>query len=88
MAGIRSAVGGVKASLEDLRSNTDPAREATLRLNLRESRDVLARRLTESSVGGGGGGYGAAAAGGDASLGAATREARVLLDEVNGQFFS
>jgi len=54
-----------------------------LRLNLREARDMLARRLAEAAPG-------VAPAGGSSdsgSLAAATREASLLLDEVDAQFF-
>ncbi|KAF8072828.1 Kifc3 [Scenedesmus sp. PABB004] len=83
MSEIKVAVSGVKAALEGLRANADPARAGMLRLNLREARDILARRLQETAPG-------AAPAGtsSDASLAAATREASVLLEEVNAQFFS
>ncbi len=73
-----------------------------LRLNLREARDLLARRLREATLppgaaagggsggGGAGGGSGGGGAGGGSAAGsltAARREAQVLLDEVDGQFF-
>lgn len=83
MSEVRGAVSRVKESLEELRSNDDPARASMLRLNLREARDILARRIMETAPG-------AAPAGtaSDPSLAAATREAAVLLDEVDAQFFS
>jgi len=84
MAEVRTAVTGVKAALEELRANADPSRAALLRLNLREARDMLARRLREAAMPVGGAGAGGAAG----SLGAARREAQVLLDEVDGQFFA
>lgn len=69
-----------------------------LRLNLREARDMLARRLREATLpaaaSGGGAGSGSAGSGSSGSdgaagsLAAARREAQVLLDEVDGQFFS
>lgn len=83
MTEIRVAVSGVKLALEGLRSNSDPSRGGMLRLNLREARDMLSRRLREATV--------PAAAAGDAaagSLAAARREAQVLLEEVDGQFFA
>lgn len=57
-----------------------------LRLNLREARDMLARRLREATLPAGAGGGGQDSAVG--SLAAARREAQVLLDEVSAQFFS
>jgi len=82
MAEIRHAVGEVKGALEEIRNNTDPSRTSMLRLNLKEARDMLARRLAEAAPG-------VAPAGGSSdsgSLAAATREASMLLDEVDGQF--
>eukprot|EP00878_Enallax_costatus_P029799 GHUV01032356.1.p1 GENE.GHUV01032356.1~~GHUV01032356.1.p1 ORF type:complete len:239 (+),score=73.22 GHUV01032356.1:558-1274(+) len=83
MTEVKSAVSGVKAALEDLRANADPSRAAMLKLNLREARDILARRLQETAPGVAPEGTSA-----DGSLAAATREASVLLDEVDAQFFS
>ncbi len=77
---IRNAVSAVKAALEELRSDTDPSRAAMLRLNLREARGILARRLQETGTPPGG-------VTGSGSLAAATREAQVLLNEVDAQFF-
>ncbi|GBF98862.1 hypothetical protein Rsub_11466 [Raphidocelis subcapitata] len=82
---IRGAVGGLKSALEALRANADPSRSPMLRLNLREARDMLARRLREATPPGGGSGSGGGAA---ESLAAARREAQVLLDEVDAQFFA
>jgi uncharacterized protein with beta-barrel porin domain len=78
---IRSAVSGVKSALEELRGNADASRAGMLKLNLREARDQLARRLREATLPVG------SEAGGAGSLSAARREAQVLLDEVDGQFF-
>lgn len=82
MTEIKSAVAGVKAALEDLRANTDASRAGMLKLNLKEARDILARRLQEVAPG-----VAPAGTSSDGSLAAATREASVLLDEVDAQFF-
>jgi hypothetical protein len=79
MSEIRNAVVELKGALGAVRGNGDAAASSMLRLNLREARDRLARRLQE--VGG------ATAASGDASVSAAMREANLLLQEVDGQFF-
>ena len=55
---VRNAVSGVKTALEELRSNSDPARSGMLRLNLREARDMLSRRLMEVRGGGAAGVWG------------------------------
>ena len=83
MTEIKSAVSGVKAALEDLRANADPSRAAMLKLNLKEARDILARRLQETAPG-----VAPAGTSADGSLAAVKREASVLLDEVDAQFFS
>lgn len=83
MTEIKGAVAALKATLEDVRSNTDPTRTSMLRLNLKEARDILQRRLQETAPG-----IAPAGTGSDASLSAATREASVLLDEVDAQFFT
>jgi hypothetical protein len=80
---IKLAVSALKDTLEDVRSNTDASRSSMLRLNLKEARDILARRLQETAPG-----MAPAGTGADASLAAATREATVLLDEVDAQFFA
>lgn len=54
-----------------------------LKLNLREARDILARRLQEVRVGPAG-----AEAGTGSSMAAAEREAAILLAEVDVQFFA
>lgn len=79
---IKLAVSALKSSLEDVRGNTDSTRTSMLRGNLKEARNILARRLQETAPGSAPAGTGA-----DASLAAATREATVLLDEVDAQFF-
>ena len=89
LAGVRAAVAGLKAALEGLRAGGEgadaAARQAVLRLNVREARNVLAARLEEI----GPPPAAALAAGGEqdaATLAAAVREARMLLTEVDGQF--
>ncbi|KAF6254764.1 P-loop containing nucleoside triphosphate hydrolase protein [Scenedesmus sp. NREL 46B-D3] len=82
MTEIKHAVEGVRAALEELRGNSDTARAGMLRLNLKEARDILARRLQETAPG-----SAPAGTSSDASLSAAAREATVLLDEVDAQFF-
>jgi hypothetical protein len=80
---IKLAVSALKDALEGVRSNTDSTRSSMLRLNLKEARDILARRLQETAPG-----IAPAGTSTDASLSAATREATVLLDEVDAQFFA
>lgn len=75
-------MGAVKAALEELRSDSDPTRAAMLRLNLREARGMLARRLQEALPV-----ASTPATASERSLAAATREAQVLLSEVDAQFF-
>jgi hypothetical protein len=77
---IRAAVVDLKTNLAAVRNNTDNSAAGMLRLNLREARDRLARRLQE--VGG------ATSNSADSSVAAAIREANLLLGEVDAQFFS
>ncbi len=70
----------LKTNLAAVRNNTDNSAAGMLRLNLREARDRLARRLQE--VGG------ATSNSADSSVAAAIREANLLLGEVDAQFFS
>lgn len=77
---IRNAVSAVKTALEDIRSNTDAAKVTMLKLNLKEARGILQRRLQEAAPPTAGG------AGQQVSLAAAKREASVLLQEVDAQF--
>ena len=77
MTEIRTAVSALRGALEAVRTNADIAATNMLRLNLKEARDLLARRLGEVSP----------ATASDPSIGAATREARILLEEVDAQFF-
>ncbi len=74
---IKNAVSGLKSALDAVRTNTDAAATNILRLNLREARDQLSRRVGEVSSG----------TSADPSIMAATREARILLEEVDAQFF-
>lgn len=80
---IKLAVSALKDALEGVRSNTDATRSSMLRVNLKEARDILARRLQETAPG-----IAPAGTSTDASLSAATREASVLLEEVDAQFFA
>jgi hypothetical protein len=101
LSGVRQAVSGLKAALEPMRdsggggegeggsaggagvSAADAgARAGVLRLNVREARDVLAARLSEV----GGPPPVGAQVEAVATLNAAVREARMLLNEVDGQF--
>jgi hypothetical protein len=89
MSEIRLAVAAVKSSLEELRANADASRAGMLRLNLRDARDGLARRLREATLPAAAAAAAAGGAGSAAgSLAAARREAQVLLDEVDAQFFA
>jgi hypothetical protein len=83
MAEIRGAVSALKGALEEVRANSDDTRARMLRLNLKEARDILARRLQEVAPG-----SAPAGTSSDAALSAATREASVLLGEVDAQFFA
>ncbi|GLC37385.1 hypothetical protein PLESTB_001593000 [Pleodorina starrii] len=78
MTEIKNAVSGLKNALDAVRQNTDVANTNILRLNLREARDQLARRVAEVS----------ASTESDPSITAATREARILLEEVDSSFFA
>lgn len=75
---IKSAVTGLKDALEGVRNNNDTSRVALVRLSLKEARDLLSRRLNEISP----------ATALEPSVTAAAREARILLDEVDAQFFA
>ena len=46
---LREAVTGLKDCLTALRSNTDIAKDAVLRVNIRDARDGLNRRLRQLS---------------------------------------
>ena len=75
---IKQAVQGLKASLDAIRANTDATQVSIVRLNLKEARDNLARRLAEVLP----------TDASDASIAAVTKEAGILLQEVNAQFFA
>jgi len=77
---ILLAVSGLKGALQEIKDNTDPAKSLMLKLNLREARDQLARRIQEVSS--------SEASTSDETFASALREASILLDEVNFQFFS
>ena len=79
MSEIRDSVTSLRSSLEAIKQNVDASRSSILTLNLREARDRLSRRIQEVSP--------ATAASPDPSMCAATREARVLLSEVDAEFF-
>ncbi|GFR42023.1 hypothetical protein Agub_g2839 [Astrephomene gubernaculifera] len=78
MTEIKNAVSGLKAALDAVRNNTEAANTNIMRLNLKEARDQLARRVSEVST----------QTESDPSISAATREARILLEEVDSCFFS
>lgn len=78
MTEIRNAVLGLKTALDAVRNNTDVASSNIMRLNLREARDQLARRVAEVST----------STESDPTISAATREARILLEEVDSSFFN
>ncbi|EFJ48791.1 hypothetical protein VOLCADRAFT_104621 [Volvox carteri f. nagariensis] len=78
MTEIKKAVSGLKTALDAVRQNTEVANTNILRLNLREARDQLARRVAEVS----------ASTESDPSIAAATREAKILLEEVDSSFFA
>ena len=75
---IKMAVSGLKSALDAIRSNTDATQVAIVRINLKEARDNLARRLAEVLP----------TDANEASVAAVTREAGILLEEVNAQFFA
>lgn len=75
---IKQAVSGLKAALDAIRSNEDATQVAIMRLNLKEARDNLSRRLAEVLP----------TDANDASIAAVTKEAGILLQEVNAQFFA
>lgn len=77
MTEIRAAVSALRAALDGVRTNTDIANTNMLRLTLKEARNILARRLEEVSP----------TTSSDATITAAAREARILLEEVDAQFF-
>ena len=50
MVQLRDAAASLRASLEELQSNSDTSRTAMLKVSLKESRDALARRVLEAST--------------------------------------
>lgn len=78
MLEIKNTVGSLKNALDMVRTNSDVSKTAMLRVNLKDARDMLARRLNEVS----------SSTKEDPSIAAATKEAKILLDEVDIQFFS
>ena len=49
LAELRTAVLGVREALSDLRANTEPSRASVLKLNVRDARDSLQRRVNQIS---------------------------------------
>lgn len=76
MQELKIAVSAVKDSLDGIKANVDPSKTSMLKLNLKEARDLLSRRLSESTH----------SSPSDTTISAAVREARILLEEVNAQF--
>ena len=73
MVQLKDAASSLRASLEDLRSNSDPSRSAMLKVSLKESRDALARRVQEAS----------SKDSGSPSAAAAVEEATKLLKDID-----
>lgn len=49
LAELKGAVVGVREALADLRANVEPARTTVLKVNVRDARDSLRRRLNQMS---------------------------------------
>ena len=49
LAELRQAVLGVREALADLRANVEPSRTSVLKLNVRDARDSLRRRVNQLS---------------------------------------
>ncbi len=77
MTEIKLAVTALKNGLNEMRTNTDVSLLNVLRLSLKDARDQLKRRLAEVST----------ASLADPTVASASREARILLDEVDASFF-
>lgn len=75
LAELRTAVLGVREALSDLRANTEPSRASVLKLNVRDARDSLQRRVHQISP--------ETSARQGAPVKAATIEASSLLAEVD-----
>ncbi|PNH11879.1 NADH-cytochrome b5 reductase 1 [Tetrabaena socialis] len=78
MTEIKKAVSGLKVALDAVRTNTDVSSTNIMRLNLKSARDQLARRVQEVSP----------TTEADPAIASATREARILLEEVDSSFFA
>lgn len=77
LADLKTAVGQMRDSLSALTSNTDPMKEGLLKVNAREARDALPRRLQQLSPE-------TLKAGSDAPVMVAVEEATKLVDDVTG----
>lgn len=49
LAELQAAVVGVREALADLRANVEPARTSVLKVNVRDARDSLRRRVNQIS---------------------------------------
>ena len=49
LAELQAAVVGVREALSDLRANVEPARTSVLKVNVRDARDSLRRRVNQIS---------------------------------------
>ncbi len=49
LAELKTAVLGVREALSDLRANVEPSRASVLRVNVRDARDSLRRRVNQIS---------------------------------------
>ena len=77
MTEIKLAVTALKNALNEVRTNADLTLTNVLRLSLKDARDQLKRRVQEVSL----------ASLADPTVASASREARILLDEVDATFF-
>ncbi|KAK9807045.1 hypothetical protein WJX72_011840 [[Myrmecia] bisecta] len=75
MTNLRGAVADMREALTQLRVNTDPSKVSIYRLNVRDARDGLARRLSQLST--------SPPTPQDASVAAAIDEATILLADVD-----
>ena len=74
MTQLKDAAAAVRSALEALKVNSDPSNDAMLKVNLRDSRDALARKVQQAN--------GAASI--TPSAQAAVDEASALLQEIDG----
>lgn len=74
MLQLQMAVAGVRRAIEELSANADPNKEKMFKLNGRDARDLLARRVREISP--------ATRKSEDAAVQAAIMEAEMFLSEV------